>query len=201
MPGWVLDYVIVHELAHLLEPGHDARFWAWVDRYPHAEKAKGYLLGWSEAAADPAAVGVRAVARRRPVRSGSGGEAERDELDQVGLRVGQRVDRPPAHVERLLARPRVRRRAGATARNRTSRWCTTQPVASGRDPAERHRVLARAAPAPGRAPARRARTPRWPRGWRRRRRRRVAGLAVAAELEPPVGLGVQGQQHVGEVVR
>ena len=50
MPGWVLDYVLVHELAHLLEPGHDARFWAWVDRYPQAEKAKGYLLGWSEAA-------------------------------------------------------------------------------------------------------------------------------------------------------
>ncbi|MEJ7831500.1 MAG: M48 family metallopeptidase [Nocardioides sp.] len=50
MPGWVVDYVLVHELAHLLEPGHDARFWAWVDRYPQAEKAKGYLLGWSAAA-------------------------------------------------------------------------------------------------------------------------------------------------------
>lgn len=49
MPGWVVDYVLVHELAHLLEPGHDARFWAWVDRYPEAEKAKGYLLGWSDA--------------------------------------------------------------------------------------------------------------------------------------------------------
>ncbi len=49
MPGWVVDYVLVHELAHLLEPGHDASFWAWVDRYPRAEKAKGYLLGWSEA--------------------------------------------------------------------------------------------------------------------------------------------------------
>lgn len=50
MPGWVVDYVIVHELAHLLEPGHDAKFWSWVDRYPQAEKAKGYLLGWSAAA-------------------------------------------------------------------------------------------------------------------------------------------------------
>lgn len=50
MPGWVLDYVLVHELAHLLEPRHDAEFWAWVDRYPQAERAKGYLLGWSEAA-------------------------------------------------------------------------------------------------------------------------------------------------------
>ncbi|MGA9746044.1 MAG: M48 family metallopeptidase [Nocardioides sp.] len=50
MPTWVVDYVLVHELAHLLESGHDANFWAWVDRYPQAEKAKGYLLGWSAAA-------------------------------------------------------------------------------------------------------------------------------------------------------
>jgi predicted metal-dependent hydrolase len=50
MPAWVVDYVLMHELAHLLEPGHDANFWAWVDRYPQAEKAKGYLIGWSSAA-------------------------------------------------------------------------------------------------------------------------------------------------------
>ena len=50
MPAWVTDYVLVHELAHLLEPGHDAQFWSWVDRYPQAERAKGYLLGWSAAA-------------------------------------------------------------------------------------------------------------------------------------------------------
>jgi predicted metal-dependent hydrolase len=50
MPAWVIDYVLVHELAHLLEAGHDANFWAWVDRYPQAERAKGYLIGWSAAA-------------------------------------------------------------------------------------------------------------------------------------------------------
>jgi predicted metal-dependent hydrolase len=45
MPGWVVDYVIVHELAHLLESGHTEAFWRMVDRYPKAERAKGYLEG------------------------------------------------------------------------------------------------------------------------------------------------------------
>lgn len=45
MPSWVVDYVLLHELAHLLEPSHNARFWHWVDRYPRAERAKGYLEG------------------------------------------------------------------------------------------------------------------------------------------------------------
>ena len=45
MPSWVVDYVLVHELSHLLEVGHTPQFWAWTDRYPKAERAKGFLEG------------------------------------------------------------------------------------------------------------------------------------------------------------
>ena len=45
MPGWVLDYVIVHELAHLIVPDHGPGFWALVMSYPKAERARGYLEG------------------------------------------------------------------------------------------------------------------------------------------------------------
>lgn len=43
-PPWVLDYVLVHELAHLLVADHSAAFRALVDRYPRAERARGYLM-------------------------------------------------------------------------------------------------------------------------------------------------------------
>lgn len=43
-PRFVVDYVLVHELAHLLESGHNARFHALVAAYPWAERARGFLL-------------------------------------------------------------------------------------------------------------------------------------------------------------
>lgn len=43
-PDWVVDYVIVHELAHLHVSGHGADFWELVHRYPRTERAIGYLI-------------------------------------------------------------------------------------------------------------------------------------------------------------
>lgn len=43
VPDYVLDAVIVHELTHTFIPNHSKEFYAWADRAPNAERARGYL--------------------------------------------------------------------------------------------------------------------------------------------------------------
>jgi predicted metal-dependent hydrolase len=50
MPEYVVDYVLLHELAHLIVPGHGPDFWALLTGYPKLERARGYLDGVAHAA-------------------------------------------------------------------------------------------------------------------------------------------------------
>lgn len=49
-PMWVIDYVLMHEIAHLKHPDHSSAFWSEVNRYPKTERARGFLdgLGFAE---------------------------------------------------------------------------------------------------------------------------------------------------------
>lgn len=46
-PDYVIDYVIIHELAHLLIADHSPDFWKLVARYPLTDRARGFLEGVS----------------------------------------------------------------------------------------------------------------------------------------------------------
>lgn len=72
-PGWVLDHVIVHELAHLVEPGHGPAFQALVARHPLGERATGFLLAMSRGEA----------LEEGPEDAGAGDVLEGDEAEDV----------------------------------------------------------------------------------------------------------------------
>jgi predicted metal-dependent hydrolase len=44
-PGWVVEYIVAHELAHRRHPNHSKDFWALVNRYPKTERARGFIMG------------------------------------------------------------------------------------------------------------------------------------------------------------
>jgi predicted metal-dependent hydrolase len=51
-PDYVVDYIIAHELVHRKYPNHSADFWDYLSRYPHTERARGFIDGVAYAQGD-----------------------------------------------------------------------------------------------------------------------------------------------------
>lgn len=48
-PRYVIDYVLLHELIHLLHAGHGPEFRRLLAQFPQGERAEGFLIGFSYA--------------------------------------------------------------------------------------------------------------------------------------------------------
>ncbi|NDJ78578.1 MAG: M48 family metallopeptidase [Chloroflexi bacterium] len=44
-PTYVVDYILAHELAHRKHPNHSPAFWDYLSRFPHTERARGFIEG------------------------------------------------------------------------------------------------------------------------------------------------------------
>jgi hypothetical protein len=53
LPDWVIDYLLVHEMAHLEHSDHGAGFHEMENRYPLTERARGYLMAIDQGATAP----------------------------------------------------------------------------------------------------------------------------------------------------
>lgn len=89
MPSWVLDYVLLHELAHLLSGGHGPEFWALLGGYPRTERARGFLDGF--AFASDVAPGDQAAP---DVDDGAEDGLQPDECPDEGPQPGQATTTP-----------------------------------------------------------------------------------------------------------
>lgn len=72
MPEYVIDYVLLHELAHLLVPGHGPAFWKLLECYPRTERARGFLEGVVAAERLPHAPALPGRRGRRGRQAGPG---------------------------------------------------------------------------------------------------------------------------------
>ena len=201
MPAWVVDYVLVHELAHLLEPGHDAALLG-VGRPLPAGRAGQGLPARLLRGRPPRAAAVRDP---RPCSSAEGSLARRESTSSVSasdssareaVRASRARDRSTSSASSGLGTPAAGHQRTSSDSSLTG--CSA-PVGGDGDEAhvevvdaaarvaERHGVLAQLHRHRVEHAARRSRTPRWPRAAPRRpgsRRRARSGRRAGTTAGP-----------------
>ena len=202
MPGYVLDYVILHELAHLLAPGHGPDFWALLEGYPRLERARGYLEGvaatagldLSDGETDSDELGQAAL-RLRPERLSRSTAPRADRAQPSSRRAASASGPISSALASAAARPPATRRRRATRRSRHTRPRRGRPRrnagrgarCTGRSPAASSACRSRWTSSRVQLEVGDARTPRAPRGSRPRapsRRPARSGRRTAATARP-----------------
>ena len=191
--AWVVDYVLVHELAHLLVPGHGPDFWALVDALPAHRAGPRLPRGRRR---DRRAAGCPTTTTRRPTaRCPSTAEPTAARLgpgrpgaDRSSTASGGSPSAGNHATSRDSSLTTGSAPGGATATYRTSRCSPQVPNAADRRvPVQVDRAVADHPQTVDAGLLGRL-------AQRGRREAAVAGLAVAAELPPEAALAVQRQQ-------
>ena len=119
MPSWVLDYVIMHELAHLLQPSHGRDFWALLEKLPTHRAGPGLPRGGGRLRG-PSARPAKARGSRWPTTSRTSrcGRAPAEPPRSGGSTRGAGCG-PPGSGRRRQPSARCRR-AAATSRGRSA---------------------------------------------------------------------------------
>lgn len=107
MPEWVLDYVLVHELAHLLEANHGRQFYELVSGYPRWEQARAFLDGVSWQSRNAAGVPDSGAVDDEPMTIAEPHADAGTDVGEAQASINSTNERPPVSPEpaRLATTP------------------------------------------------------------------------------------------------
>jgi len=114
-PRYALDYILLHELVHLLVAGHGSDFKALLSVYPQLERAEGYLEG-RQIRLDEDLIDFKESAGRVAPEISAGVPVEVEDVVEISAEVATGVDEAD---DQAALSPIKRSRSSVPAQTRT----------------------------------------------------------------------------------